>query len=96
MNFKVGGQRIPTVPEELVKSFRRWFNEYLKDFNQKKETFWTLQEGLYKIYCCPLLGKFMVGCRLHIFIPISLRLPLVYEIVTSTVKSLEAKINNYT
>ena len=42
-----GGQRIPTVSEEPVKSLGRWFDESLKDINQAKETSRTLQEGLH-------------------------------------------------
>ena len=38
INFKVGGQIIHTVSEELVKSLGRWFDESLKDINQAKET----------------------------------------------------------
>ena len=37
MNFKVGGQRITTVPEETVKCLGRWFDESLKDINRQKE-----------------------------------------------------------
>ena len=58
INFNVGGQRIPTVSEEPVKSLGRWFDKALNDINQKKETFRTLQEGLLKIDRCPLQGKF--------------------------------------
>ena len=36
MNFKVGGQRIPIVSKEPVKSFERWLDESLKDINQAK------------------------------------------------------------
>ena len=54
INFIVGGQRIPTVSEELVKSLGCWFDESLKDINQAKETSKTLREGLHKIDCCPL------------------------------------------
>ena len=61
-NFMIGGQRIPTVSEEPVKSLVRWFDESLKDINQAKETSRTLQEGPHKIDRCPLQGKFKVWC----------------------------------
>ena len=51
------GQRISTVSEEPVKSLGRWFDESLKDINQVKETFRTLQEGLHKIDHCPFTRK---------------------------------------
>ena len=33
----VGGQRIPTMSEEQVKSLGHWFDESLKDINQAKD-----------------------------------------------------------
>ncbi len=60
MNFMVGSQRIPTVPEEPVKSFGRWLDESLKDNNQAKEISRTLHRGLHKIGRCPLQRKFKV------------------------------------
>ena len=69
IKFNVGGQGIPTVSEEPVKSFGRWFDESLKDIYQAKEWSRTLQEGLHKIDHCSLQGKFKVRCLQHIFIP---------------------------
>ena len=94
INFMVGGQRIPTVSEEPVKSLGRWFDESLKD--QAKETSRTLQEGLHQIDRCHLQGKFQVWCLQHIFIPMLLWPLQAYEIATSTVESMKAKINKYT
>ena len=54
IRFKVSGQRIPAVSEELVKGLGRWFDGFLKDINQAKKTSRTLQEGLHKSYRCPL------------------------------------------
>ena len=48
------------------------------------------------IDCFPLQGEFKFRCPQHIFIPMLLWHLLVYEIVPSTVKSMEAKINKYT
>ena len=79
-----------------MKSLRYWFDESLKDINQAKETSRTLQEGLHKINHRPLQGKFKVWCQQYILILLLLWLPLVYEIATSTVESMEAKINKYT
>ena len=49
INFKVGGQRIFCVSEELVKGLGRWFDESLKYINQAKAISRTLQDGLHKI-----------------------------------------------
>ena len=68
----------------------------MKDISQVKETSRTLQEGLHNIDRCPLLGKFKVWCFQHIFILMVLWLLLIYEIATSTVESIEPKINKYT
>ena len=95
-NFKVGGQRIPTVSEELVKRLGCLFDESLKDINQAKETSRTLQEGLHQIDHCPLQEKFKDWCLKHIFILILLWPLLVYKIATSMVELMEAKINKYT
>ena len=94
INFTVGGQRIPTVSEEPVKSLGRWFDESLKDINQEKEAFRRFQEGLHKIDRPSLQGKFKVWCLQHIFISMLLWSLLVYEI--ATVESMEAKISKYT
>ena len=95
INFMVGGQRIPTVSDALLKSLGCWFDESLKDINQAKETSRTLQEDLHKIDHCPLQGKFKVWCLQHIFIPM-LWLLLIYKIATSALESTEGKINKYT
>ena len=68
----------------------------MKDTNQVKETSKTLQKGLLKIDRCPLQGKYKVWCLLHVFIQILLWPLLVYEISTSAVEKMEAKINKYT
>ena len=68
INFMVGGQRIPSVSEEPVKSLGRLFDKPLKDINQTKEISRTLQ-GFHKIDRCSLQGKFKVWYLQHIFIP---------------------------
>ena len=95
VNFEIDGQRIPTVTDLPVKSLGCWYDESMKDTNQVKETSKTLQEGLLKIDRCPLQGKYKVLCLQHVFIQMLLW-PLVYEISTSAVEKMEAKINKYT
>ena len=96
VNFEIGGQRIPTVSDLPVKSLGCWYDESMKDTNQVKETSKTLQEGLLKINCCPLQGKYKVWCLQHVFIQMLLWPLLVYEILTSAVEKMVAKINKYT
>ena len=83
IDFEIGGQRIPTVSDLPVKSLGRWYDESMKDTSQVKETSKTLQEGLLKIYRCPLQGKYKVWCLQHVFIQMLLWPLLVYEILTS-------------
>ena len=84
------------MSDVLVKSLGHWYDESMKDTNQVKETSKTLQEGLLKIDCCPLQGKYKVWCLLHVFIQMLLWPLLVYEILMSAVEKMEAKINKYT
>ena len=96
VNFEIGGQRIPTVSDLPVKSLGHWYDKSMKDTNQAKETSKTLQEGLLKIDCCPLQVKYKVWCLQHVFIQMLLWPLLVYEISTSAVEKMEAKINKFT
>ena len=93
--FEIGGQRVPTVSDLPLKSLGRWYDESMKDINQVKETSKTLQEGLLKIDSCPLQGKYKVWYLQHVFIQMLLWHLLVYEISTSAVEKMEAKINKY-
>ena len=95
-HFKVGGQAIPTVSEEPVKSLGRWYDDTLRDTRQSKETAQSSEEGLRKIDRCPLPGKYKIWCLQHMLIPMLLWPLLVYEIATTTVEAMESKINKFT
>ena len=95
-HFQVGGQAIPTVSEEPVKSLGRWYDDTLRDTKQSKETAQSSAEGLRKIDRCPLPGKYKVWCLQHMLIPMLLWPLLVYEIATTTVEAMESKINKFT
>ena len=95
-HFQVGSQNIPTVSEEPVKSLGRWYDDTLKDTKQSKETAKASADGLNKIQKCPLPGKYKVWCLQHMLIPMLLWPLMVYEIATSTVEAMEAKINKFT
>ena len=96
VTFSVANQTIPTVSEEPVKSLGRWYDESLKDTNRGKETQRMNEEGLETIERCGLPGKFKVWCLQKILIPKLLWPLLIYDICTSTVEAMEAKINKYT
>ena len=46
-----------TASDLLVKSLERWYDEFMKDTNQVKETSKTLQEGLHRSIAVPLLCR---------------------------------------
>ena len=94
--FNVGGQRIPTVSEEPVKSLGRWYDDTLKDTAQVKKTLVDAEEGLLKIDRCALPGKYKVWCLHHMLIPMLLWPLLIYEITTSKVEAMEKKVNKFT
>ena len=94
-HFHIGGQRIPTVSEEPVKSLGRWYDDTMKDTKRTKETIDTLNDGLKAIDKRPLAGKHKIWCLQHMLVPKLLWPLLVYEI-SLTVESMEAKINRFT
>ena len=96
VTFNVANQVIPTVSEEPVKSLGRWYDESLKDTNRGKETKRMSEEGLETIEKCGLPGKYKVWCLQKMLIPKLLWPLLIYDIPTSTVEALEAKINRFT
>ena len=90
INFLVGGQRMPTVSEDSMKRLGHWFDVSWKDINQAKETSRTLKK---KIPIRLIAVLYKVWCLQHILILMLLWSLVVCEIATSTVKSMEAKIN---
>ena len=96
VKFRIANQTIPTVSEEPVKSLGRWYDATLKDTKRGDETKATSAEGLEKINQCGLPGKFKVWCLQFMLIPKLLWPLLIYDICTSTVEAIEAKINKYT
>ena len=96
VKFMVANQTIPTVTEEPVKSLGRWYDDSLKDTQRGCETKQTAEEGLKKIDNCGLPGKYKVWCLQFMLIPKLLWPLLIYDICTSTVEAMEAKMNKYT
>ena len=94
--FRVANQDIPSVTEEPVKSLGRWYDDTLKDTQRGKETKHMSEEGLKTIDQCGLPGKYKVWCLQFMLIPKLLWPLMIYDICTSTVETMEAKINKYT
>ena len=94
--FTVASQQIPTVSQESVKSLGRWYDSSMKDTKRGLETVELATEGLLAINRCGLQGKLKVWCLQSMLIPKLLWPLLVYEICSTTVEAIEAKINKYT
>ena len=94
--FTVANQQIPTVSQEPVKSLGRWYDSSMKDTKRGQEALEMATEGLAAINKCGLQGKFKVWCLQFMLIPKLLWPLLVYEIPSSTVETMEAKINKFT
>ena len=94
--FHVRGQKIPPVSEEPVKSVGRRYDDSLKDTKLVKETNETMDNGLNTIDHCRLPGKHKVWCLPHMLIPMLLWPLLIYEISTTAVEAMDAKINKFT
>ena len=94
--FTVASQRIPTVSQEPVKSLGRWYDSSMKDTKRGLETVEIATEGLLAINRCGLQGKLKVWCLQFMLIPKLLWPLLVYEICSTTVETIEAKISKFT
>ena len=94
--FTVASQQIPTVSQEPVKSLGRWYDSSMKDTKRGLETVELATEGLLAINRCGLQGKLKVWCLQFMLIPKLLCPLLVYEICSTTVETIEAKINKFT
>ena len=76
----VGGQRIPTVSEESVKSLGRVFDELISDKNQESATVSKMSDGLNAIARTPLQGRFKVWLLQFVLLPRLLWPLTIYEI----------------
>ena len=96
VSFTIASQNIPTVTEEPVKSLGRWYDDTLKDTKRGEETKKLSEDSLKTIDQCGLSGKHKLWCLQFMLIPKLLWPLLIYDICTSTVEAMEAKINKYT
>ncbi|GFO24573.1 reverse transcriptase [Plakobranchus ocellatus] len=94
--FTVAEQQIPTVSQEPVGSLGRWYDSSRKDTRRGAETLELASESLLAINKCGLQGKFKIWCLQFMLIPKLLWPLLVYDICSTTVEAIEAKINKHT
>ena len=94
--FTVANQQIPTLSQEPVKSLGRLYNSPMKDTERGLETVGVATEGLLAINRCCLHGKLKVWCPQFMLFPRLLWPFLVYEICSTTLEAIEAKINKFT
>ena len=94
--FTVGNKQKQTVSEKPVESLGRWYDSSMKDTNRGQETAELASEGLLAINWCDLQSKFKVWCLQFMSIPKLLWPLLIYEICSTTVESIEAKISKFT
>ncbi|GFO01413.1 reverse transcriptase [Plakobranchus ocellatus] len=94
--FTVAEQQIPTVSQEPVKSLGRWYDSSVKDTRRGAETLELASESLLAINKCGLQDKFKIWYLQFMLIPKLLWPLLVYDICSSTMEAIEAKINKCT
>ena len=93
--FKIGGDTMPTVKEEPVKSLGRWYAGTLSDKSRGIAVMNQTEEGLKAIDRSKLPGKYKIWCLQFGLYP-RIGWPLMmYEIALSRVEIIEQKCNTY-
>ena len=93
--FTIAEERIPTVSEKPVKSLGRVYDAAMKDTAQVVDVKRKTQEDLEKIDRSVLQGKFKLWIFQFVLLPKLLWPLLVYDVPTSAVEALEAKVSKY-
>ena len=97
MYFTVGGQRIPIVPEEPVKSLERAFDEFLRDkIKRLPQLAKCWLDGPNAIARTTLQGRFKVWLLQFVLLPMLLWPFIIYEIGLPSVEEMEREINQCT
>ena len=95
IHFKIGGDKIPTVREKLVKSLGRLYSIPLTDRHRGTEVWKVALKGLKSIDKTCLPGKMKVWCYQHGLLPRLLRLLQMYEIAISRIEQIQQYSNKY-
>ena len=94
VRFTEAGETIPTLSEKPIKSLGKTFNSSLKDTAAKQKTIKDLEEWLRKIDKSGLPGRFRAWLFQHAVLSWILWPLLAYDILITTVESLERAISN--
>ena len=95
VNFRIAGDRIPTVKENSVESLGRWYENGLSDRPKGIQIFKQTGNMLKAIDKTSLYGKFKVRCLQYSLYP-RLQWPLmVYEVGAFRVERVEQKCSAY-
>lgn len=92
VTFSIGGERMPTVGEEPVRSLGRWYQIPLSDKGRGMQVQKQVEEGLIAIERSGLQGKFKAWCLQFGLIPRVLWPLTIYNIGLTRVERMEQKI----
>ena len=95
IHYTIGGDVIPTVKEEPVKSLGRWYKIPLTDRHCGTELQATTHDGLETIDKTDLPGKLKVWMFQHGLLPRLLWPLQVYEVTLTRVETIQRHINKY-
>ena len=95
IHFSIGGNIIPAVREQPVKSLGRLYAFPLTDRHRGVEVEGTALEGLHAIEKSELPGKLKAWCFQHGLLPRLLWPLQIYEISLSRVETIQQHINKY-
>ena len=95
IHFSIGGNIIPTVREQPVKSLGRLYAFPLTDRHRGVEVQRTALEGFHAIEKSELPGKLKAWCLQHGLLPRLLWPLQIYEISLSRVETIQQDINKY-
>ena len=93
--FKIGGDRIPTIKEEPVKSLGRLYSGNLTDRHEGVQIQKQAEEGLASIQRSNLPGKFKVWCLQFGLYPRLAWPLLIYDVALSRVETIEQKCSKF-
>ena len=95
IRYTVGGENIPTVKEEPVKSLGRWYKGTVTDRSQGIEVQKEAEAGIQSIDKTALPGKFKCWCCQFGLFPRLIWPMVIYEVALSRVEIIEGRISRF-
>lgn len=95
IRYKIGGEEIPTVKEQPVKSLGRWYKSTLSDRSRGIEVQDMVEEGLKAIDRTALPGKFKCWCLQFGLYPRIAWPLMMYEVALTRVERIEQRCSVY-